>query len=104
MLPDILEEQPSGARRHDGSQGGGKVSSFGDRVHYHHHRIVAGQLWQFDYEVYANGVPWSLGNRKGVKFSDWVMFMSLNPKAEVTSRHISSDVPGHLRPPVVPGY
>ena len=104
VFPDILKKQSGRPGGCYGGEGGDEVGSFGDRVHYHHHGIVTGRLRQLDYEVYADSIPWSFRDWKGVKLSNWMVSLGLGPEAKVASGDISADVPGHLGPPIVPRH
>ena len=72
VSPNVLDEESSSPSCGDGSEGGGKVGPFGDRINHHHDCIVAGRLWKLTDEVHANCVPGGDQDRERVKFTDRV--------------------------------
>jgi hypothetical protein len=61
-------------------------------------------LWQFDYEVDADRVPWCLRCLRGVELTDWSSTLYFRAVTQITGLDIDADVMGHLGPPVVAGY
>ena len=78
MTPDMLEEETCCPRSSDRGERGGEVGSLGDGVHYDHHGIVTGGLWELDDEVHADRVPGCRRHREGVQFSNWEVPLSLS--------------------------
>jgi hypothetical protein len=60
-------------------------------------------FWQFDYEVDADRVPWSLWCLRRVELAYRSSTLYFSPVAQVTVLHVDADVAGHLGPPVVAG-
>ena len=63
------EVQYSGSEGIDGHVGGDEVGTFADQVHYIHYHVIAIGFGKFDYKVYTDGVPMSLGDGEGLKFA-----------------------------------
>jgi hypothetical protein len=103
VLPDVLDEQPGGSDGGDSNEGRHEVSCLGHGIYHYHHCVMTRRFWELDDEVYANGVPRSVGNRKRVELSDRRTSLGLRSHAQVTGRSVLPNIPGHLRPPVVPG-
>src|ERR1700679_3785116 len=102
-FPDMLDEETSHSGGRDGDEGRQDVRRLGYGVNYHHYGIVSGGLWEFDDEVYAYSVPWSIRDREGTELSDRLVPLGFGPDTHVTGRGVFPDVPGHLRPPIVLG-
>jgi hypothetical protein len=77
----MLDKEPGSPSSCDGGKGGDKVSSFGDGVHYYHYCIVTRGLWQFYYEIDANGIPRCVRNRERMEFSYWEVPLGFRPEA-----------------------
>jgi hypothetical protein len=60
-------------------------------------------LWQFDYEVDADHVPWCLRCLRGVELTDRSSMLYFRPVTQIAGLDIDADVTGHLGPPVVAG-
>src|SRR6267378_4263820 len=103
MFPNMLDEEASRPGSRDGSERGYEVRPLGHRVHHHHNRVVTCRLRKFDDEVDAYSVPRCVRDRKRMKFPDREVLSRLGPEAEVTAGDILAHVPGHLRPPIIPG-
>jgi len=97
-MPQI---QPSGSKGSDGGVGGNEVGVFADQVHYVHNRIIAVGLGKLNYEIYADGVPVSLGDGEGLELTHRLVPLCLCPDAYVTGLHILTYISGHLQPPVI---
>ena len=99
--PDVLEEEPCGSGCSNSGECRGKMSSLGDRVHYHHYRVVTRRLGEFHYKVHADCLPGCRRYREWVEFSDREVSLSLRAEAEVAGGDVLPNVLGHLRPPVI---
>ncbi len=74
---------------------------FGEGVHYHHDCVVTIRLWEFNDEVYTDGVPSCLGCRQWLQVAGRKSFVNFRPHTEVAGRRVLTYVPQHLWPPVV---
>ena len=101
VTPDMLEEEMCCPRSSDSGERGGEVGSLGDRVHYDHHGIVTGGLWELDDEVHADRLPGCRWYGKGVQLSNWEVSLSFGVETEVAGGDILAYVPRHLWPPVI---
>jgi hypothetical protein len=78
MFPNVLDKQSSRPNSRDGDEGGYKVSDLPNhRVYYYHGSVMSLGLWEFNNEVYTDGVPRGVRDRKWMefKFANW--FVSL---------------------------
>ena len=75
-----------------------------DSIHDRHDSVMSGGLQEFDHKIDTEGVPLCVWNGERLELANRRMSPRFSPEAEVTSTHILADVPGHLRPPVVPGH
>jgi hypothetical protein len=96
----MLDEQAGSSSSSDSGKGGGEVRPFGNRIYYHHYRVMTRGFGELNYEVHADGVPRGVWDRERVELTNQVMPLGFSPKAHVTSGDVLPDVPGHLRPPV----
>jgi hypothetical protein len=55
-------------------------------------------LWQFDYEVDTDCVPWCLWCLRGVELTDQSSTLYFRPFTQITGLDIDADVTGHLGP------
>jgi len=69
MFPHMAEEKVCSSGSRDSCDSGNKMCTLGNGINDNHDGIVPCRLWQLNNEVYADGVPWSRWNGKGVKFS-----------------------------------
>ena len=104
MPPDMLDKESSSSRCRGGSEHRYEVGSFGYRVHHYHDCIVTRGFWEFHNEIHADRIPGSVRDGEWVEFSNRGLPLGFCPDAEVTGRDVLPYVPGHLRPPVVPGH
>jgi len=63
---------------------------------------MSGGGGEFHYEIHAKRVPSRVRDLERVQFAYWSLSRQFHPEAEVTGADILSDVPRHLRPPVIP--
>jgi hypothetical protein len=78
------------------------VSSFTEGVHYYHDHIISVRLREFNYEVDTYGVPADVRHRKRFEVAGWRLPQNLCAEAEIASSSVLTDVPQHIRPPVIP--
>jgi len=81
-----------------------EVYSLGDRVYYSHDGIMSRELWEFDHEIDTECIPLCVQNGEQLKFANWRVSPGFRPEAEITGAHILTNIPRHLRPPIVPGH
>ena len=62
---------------------------------------MSGEGGEFHYEIYAKCVPSRVQNLERVQFAYQSLPHQFRPEAEVTGADVLSDVPRHLRPPVI---
>ena len=78
-----------------------EVYSLGDRVYYSHDGTMSGGLWKFDHEIDTERIPPCVRNGERLKFANRRVSPGFRPEAEITGAHILTDIPRHLRPPVL---
>jgi hypothetical protein len=78
------------------------MSAFTDQVHNYHDGVIATRLWEFHNEIHAHDLPPFLWDWERLEFTGGSLVLNLGPEAWIASSHIAADVPGHVRPPVVP--
>ena len=81
-----------------------EVYSLGDRVYYGHDGVMSRGLQEFDHEINTERIPPCIQNGEQLKFANRRVSPGFRPEAEITSAHILTDIPRHLRPPVVLGH
>ena len=100
----MLDKQSGGSGCGDGDEGWHEVSDFCYRIYYYHCGVVSLGFWKFDNEVYTDGVPRDVGDRKRSEFTNWFVPPGFGVEAQVTGRHVFPNIMRHLWPPVIPGY
>jgi len=103
-FPDIIEEELGCSFRCDRRVRRNEVYSFGDSIHDYHDSVMSRGLWEFDYKIDTEGVPLCVRNGERLELANRRMSPRFSPEAKIASTHILADIPGHLRPPVVPGH
>jgi len=101
-LPDLMQEKSSCSFCCHRCVRRNEVCSFRHRVHYCHHCVVSGGEGEFHNKVHTECVPSRVRDPEGVQFTYRSLPHRFCPDAEITGADILSDVPRHLRPPVVP--
>jgi hypothetical protein len=77
------------------------MSLFAEGVDHYHDRVISVRLREFDYEIDTYGVPVGVRRRKRFEMAGWWSSQNLGTEAEITRRSVLTDVPRHMRPPVV---
>jgi len=103
-LPDMVKKESGRSFRCDHRVCWNEVYSLGDGVYYGHDGIMSGRLREFDHEIDTERIPPCIWNRERLKFANRRVSPGFRPEAEITGAHILTDIPRHLRPPVVPGH
>ena len=103
-LPDVVKKESGCSFRCDRRVRWNKVYSLGDGVYYGHDGIMSGGLREFDYEIDTEHIPLCVRNRERLKFANRRVLPGFRLEAEITGAHILTDIPTHLRPPVVLGH
>jgi len=103
-FPDVMEEEPGCSFRRDRRVRRNEVYSFGDSIHDRHDSVMSGRLREFDHKIDTEGVPPCIRNGEWLELANRGVLPRFSPEAKVASTHVLADVPGHLRPPVVPGH
>ena len=101
MFPDVSEIELGSSCGRESSDCTHKVALFGYRVDYDHDGIFSVRFQELHYEIHTGSVLRCIRNWKGMKFSGRWLMNGFGPEAHVTGEDIFTDVPGHLRPPVV---
>jgi len=65
---------------------------------------MSGGLREFDHKIDTKGVLPCVWNGEWLELANRRMSPRFSPEAKIASTHILADVPGYLRPPVVPGH
>jgi hypothetical protein len=78
------------------------MGSFAEGVDYYHYRIVSVRLQEFDYEVDTYGVPADVRCWKELEVAGRWPSQDLGAEAEIASSSVLTNVPRHVRPPVIP--
>jgi len=103
-LPDMMKKESGHSFRYDCCVCWNEVYSLGDGVYDSHDGIMSGGLWEFDHEIDTECILSCVQNRERLKFANRRVSPGFRPEAEITGAHILTNIPRHLRPPVVPGY
>jgi len=103
-LPDMVKKESGRSFRCDRRVRQNEVYSLGDGVYYSHDGVMSGGLREFDHEIDTERIPPCVQNREQLKFANRRVSPGFRPEAKITGAHILTDIPRHLRPPVVPGH
>ena len=103
-LPDVVKKESGRSFHCDRHVHWNKVYPLGDGVYYSHDGIMSGGLWEFDHEIDTECILPCVQNGERLKFANRRVSPGFRPEAEITSAHILTSIPRHLRPPVVPGH
>ena len=71
-------------------------------IHYCYHYIVSGGEGEFHNKIHAKRVLSRVWDSERVQFAYWSLSYQFHSEAEVAGANILSNVPRHLRPPVIP--
>jgi len=103
-LPDMVKKESGCSFHCDRHVHQNKVYSLGDRVYYSHDSVMSRGLWEFDHEIDTECIPPCIRNKERLKFANKRVSPGFRLEAEITSAYILTNIPRHLRPPVVPGH
>jgi len=103
-LPDVVKKESGHSFCCDCHVRWNKVYSLRDGVYYSHDGVMSGGLWEFDHEIDTKRIPPCVRNGEWLKFANRRVSPGFRPEAEITGAHILTNIPRHLRPPVVPGH
>ena len=103
-LPDVVKKESGRPFRCDRRVRRNEVYSLGDRVYYGHDGVMSGGLQKFDHEIDTKHIPPCVQNGERLEFANRRVSPGFRPEAEITGAHILTDIPRHLRPPVVLGH
>jgi len=103
-LPDMVKKESGRSFHCDHRVYRNKVYSLGDGVYYSHDGVMSGGLQEFDHEIDTECIPPCVRNGKRLKFTNRRVLPGFRLEAEITGAHILTDIPRHLRPPVVSGH
>jgi len=101
---DIMEEESSCFFCCDRYVYWNEVHSFGDRIHDSHDGVMFRGLWEFDHTIDTECIPPCVWHGERLQLANWRMLPRFCPEAEIAGTYILTDVPRHLRPPVIPGH
>ena len=100
-LPDVVKKESGRSFHCDRRVYQNEVYSLGDEVYYSHDGVMSRGLQEFDYEIDTECIPPCVRNGERLKFANRRVSPGFRPEAEITGAHILTDIPRHLRPPVV---
>jgi len=103
-LPDVVKKESGCSFRCDRCVRQNEVYPLGDGVYYSHDGVMSGGLQEFDHEIDTERIPPCVWNGERLKFANRRVSPGFRPEAEITSAHILTNIPRHLRPPVVLGH
>jgi len=103
-LPDVVKKESGCSFHYDRHVRQNEVYSLGDGVYDSHDGVMSEGLWEFDHEIDTECVPPCVRNREQLKFANRRVLPGFRPEAKITGAHILTDIPRHLRPPVVLGH
>jgi len=103
-LPDMVKKESGRSFHCDRRVRQNKVYSLGDGVYYGHDGVMSGRLWEFDHEIDTEHIPPCVWNGERLKFTNRRVSPGFRPEAKITGAHILTNIPRHLRPPVVPEH
>ena len=100
-LPDVMKKESGRSFHCDCRVCRNKVYSLRDGVYYSYDGIMSGGLQEFDHEIDTECIPLCIWNEEWLKFANRRVLLGFRPEAEITGVHILTDIPRHMRPPVV---
>jgi len=103
-LLDVVKKESGRSFRCDRCVRQNEVYSLGDGVYDSHDGVMSGGLQEFDHEIDTERILPCVQNREQLKFANRRVSPGFRPEAEITGAHILTNIPRHLRPPVVPGH
>jgi len=103
-LPDMVKKEFGRSFRCDHCVRRNEVYSLGDGVYYSHNGVMSRELQEFNHKIDTEHIPLCAQNREQLKFANRRVSLGFRPEAEITGAHILTNIPRHLRPPVVPGH
>jgi len=103
-LPDVVKKESGRSFRCDRHVCRNEVYSLGDGVYYSHDGIMSRGLQEFNHKIDTECIPPCVRNGEWLKFANRRVLPGFRPEAEITGAYILTDIPRHLRPPVVPGH
>ena len=103
-LPDVVKKESGCSFCCDRRVRRNEVYSLRDGVYYGHDSVMSGELQEFDHEIDTEYIPPCVQNGEQLKFANRKVSPAFRPEAEITGAHILTDIPRHLRPPVVLGH
>jgi len=103
-LPDMVKKESGHFFYCDHRVHRNEVYSLGDRVYDSHDSVMSRGLREFDHEIDTECIPPCIRNGEQLKFTNRRVSPGFRLEAEITGAHILTDIPRHLRPPVVPGH
>jgi len=103
-LPDVVKKESGRSFCCDHRVHRNKVYSLGDGVYYSHDSIMSRGLQEFDHEIDTECIPPCVRNGERLKFANRRVSPGFCPETEITGAYILTDIPRHLRLPVVPGH
>src|ERR1700676_2815273 len=78
------------------------VRSFPEGINYYHYRVVTVRFRKFNHEVDTYGIPAGVRRRKRFEVTGWRLPQDLGAEAQIAGSGILTNVPRHVRPPVIP--
>ena len=103
-LPDVVKKESGCPFRCDCYVRRNEVYSLGDGVYYGHDGVISRGLREFDHEIDTKRIPPCVRNGERLEFANGRVSLGFHPEAKITGAHILTNIPRHLRPPVVPGH
>jgi len=103
-LPDMVKKESGCSFRCDRCVRWNEVYSLGDGVYYGHDGVMSRRLREFNHEINTEHIPLCVRNGERLKFANRRVLPGFHLEAEITGAHILTDIPRHLRPPVVLGH
>jgi len=101
---DIMEKESSYFFCCDCCVHWNEVHSFGDRIHNSHDGVMSKGLWEFDHAIDAEHILLCVWHGERLQLANWRILPRFRLEAEITCTYILTDVPRHLRPPVILGH
>ena len=103
-LPDVVKKESGRSFRCDHCVYRNEMYSLEDGIYDSHNSVMSRGLWEFDHEIDTECIPPCVWNREQLKFANWRVSPGFHLEVEITGAYILTNIPRHLRPPVVPGH